>query len=155
METYYRHMGFIDPLVMMKMAEAMRSHSAADVLSTIRVPTLILAGTLDMFTPPALAEAMHENVPGIELVILEGASHGAVIEKPDEVERRRPRLPDSERRPRAQRAEESPGQEALGEEAAARSPRRSVRSRSRTRTPPRKPAKTPESSPASSRNRRI
>jgi pimeloyl-ACP methyl ester carboxylesterase len=85
MESYYRHMAFIDPLVMMKMAEAMRSHSAADVLETIRVPTLIIAGTLDMFTPPALAEAMHHRIAKSELVVLDGASHGAVIEKPNEV----------------------------------------------------------------------
>lgn len=85
MEAYYRHMAFIDPLVMMKMAEAMRSHSAADVLETIDVPTLILAGTLDMFTPVALAQAMHERIANSELVVLDGASHGAVIEKPDEV----------------------------------------------------------------------
>lgn len=85
METYYRHMAFIDPLVMMKMAEAMRSHSAADVLETIRVPMLIVAGTLDTFTPVALAQAMHERVAGSELVVLDGASHGAVIEKPNEV----------------------------------------------------------------------
>jgi pimeloyl-ACP methyl ester carboxylesterase len=85
MEAYYRHMAFIDPLVMMKMAEAMRSHSAADVLPTIKTPMLIIAGTLDMFTPVALANAMHEAVAGSELVVLENASHGAVIEKPVEV----------------------------------------------------------------------
>lgn len=85
MEAYYRHMAFLDPLVMMKMAEAMRSHSAADVLETIRVPTLIVAGTLDTFTPVALAQAMHERIANSELVVLDGTSHGAVIEKPNEV----------------------------------------------------------------------
>ena len=85
MESYYRHMAFIDPLIMMKMAEAMRSHSAADVLPTIKVPTLIVAGTLDTFTPVTLAKTMHDAVVGSELLVLDDASHGAVIEKPDEV----------------------------------------------------------------------
>jgi pimeloyl-ACP methyl ester carboxylesterase len=85
MATYYRHMAYLDPLVMLMMAEAMRVHSAADVLPTIAVPTLIISGTLDTFTPPAQAERMRAETPGAELVTIDGASHGAVIEKPLEV----------------------------------------------------------------------
>lgn len=85
MATYYRHMAYLDPLVMLMMAEAMRVHSAADLLPKIRVPTLIIAGTLDTFTPPAQAERMRDETPEAELVTIEGASHGAVIEKPGEV----------------------------------------------------------------------
>jgi pimeloyl-ACP methyl ester carboxylesterase len=85
MAPYYRHMAFLDPLVMMKMADSMREHSAADVLPDVKVPMLIVAGTLDNFTPVALAQAMHQAVAHSELVVVEGASHGAVIEKPDEV----------------------------------------------------------------------
>jgi pimeloyl-ACP methyl ester carboxylesterase len=85
MATYYRHMAYLDPLVMLMMAEAMRVHSAADLLPTIRVPTLIVAGSLDTFTPPAQAERMRAATPGAELVTIENASHGAVIEKPLEV----------------------------------------------------------------------
>ena len=85
MATYYRHMAFLDPIVLMKMADAMRAHSARDLLTRIDVPTLIVAGELDPFTPPALAHTMHEEIPDSELVVLEGASHGAVIEKPDDV----------------------------------------------------------------------
>jgi pimeloyl-ACP methyl ester carboxylesterase len=85
MATYYRHMAYLDPLVMLMMAESMRSHSAADILGEIRVPVLIVAGTRDMFTPTAVAEAMHESIPDSELLLVDGASHGAIIEKPDEV----------------------------------------------------------------------
>ena len=87
MASYYRHMAYLDPLVMLMMAEAMRVHSAADLLPAIRVPTLVVSGTLDTFTPPAQAERMLDATPGAELVTIEGASHGAVIEKPDEVNR--------------------------------------------------------------------
>jgi pimeloyl-ACP methyl ester carboxylesterase len=85
MTPYYRHMAFLDPLVMLKMAEAMRAHSAAEVLPSIQVPTLIVAGTADRFSPIALARHMAETIPNAELVEIEGARHAAVIEKPDEV----------------------------------------------------------------------
>ena len=49
------------------------------------MPTLIVGGTLDTFTPPRLSKAMHLAIPGSEILFLEGATHGAVIEYPDEV----------------------------------------------------------------------
>ena len=85
MVSYYRHMAFLDPLVLMKMADAMRLHSARDVLPTIAVPTLIVAGTRDTFTPPRLAKSMCDAIRGSEILFLEGATHGSVIEFPDEV----------------------------------------------------------------------
>ena len=106
---YGRDLAFLDPIVLMKMADAMRAHSARDVLPLVDVPTLIVAGELDPFTPPALAHTMHDEIRDSELVMLEGASHGAVIEKPDDViyavtsflERRVGRSASSPRRTRA------------------------------------------------------
>jgi 3-oxoadipate enol-lactonase len=88
MAAYYRHLGGLDPLVMLKMARAMREHSARDVMPTVRVPSLVVAADLDTFCPIGLARIMHESIPGSELHVLEGAGHAAVIEKPDEVNRR-------------------------------------------------------------------
>src|SRR5437764_13058851 len=85
MTPYYRHMAFLDPIVMMKMVESMRAHSAGDLLPKVDVPTLIIAADLDTFTPIALARFMHESIPHSELVVVEGAGHGAIIERPDEV----------------------------------------------------------------------
>ena len=85
MVTYYRHMAFLDPLVLLKMADAMREHSAADILSAIEVPTLIVAGSSDTFAPPRLAKGMHLAIPHSEIVFLEEGTHGAVIEFPNEV----------------------------------------------------------------------
>ena len=85
MATYYRHMAYLDPLVMLTMAESMRSHSGADVLASVDVPTLIVAGCRDTFTPPAVARRMREVIPDAELVTIEGAGHGAVIEEPEKV----------------------------------------------------------------------
>lgn len=85
MASYYRHMAYLDPLVILMMAEAMRTHSAAEVLPRVIIPTLIVAGSRDTFTPLSLAEFMYTTLPNSELVVIEGGSHGAVIEKPDEV----------------------------------------------------------------------
>jgi pimeloyl-ACP methyl ester carboxylesterase len=85
MAPYYRHMAFLDPVVMLKMVESMRAHSAADLLPKVDAPTLVIAADLDTFTPVALAKAMYETMPDAELTVIEGAAHGAVIEKPDEV----------------------------------------------------------------------
>jgi pimeloyl-ACP methyl ester carboxylesterase len=87
MATYYRHLAFLDPLVLLKMAEAMHEHSAADILPDVRVPTLIAAGDIDMFAPIHLAELMKDTMPDAELALVKGAAHGGVIEKPDQVNR--------------------------------------------------------------------
>ena len=85
MRTYYRHMAYLDPLVILTMAESMRAHSAADLLGNIEVPTLVVVGDKDTFTPPAVGRRMHTEIPGSELVMVEDGGHGAIIEKPDEV----------------------------------------------------------------------
>lgn len=85
MATYYRHMAMLDPLVILKMSDAMHAHTAADVLGSVRVPVLVLSGTKDTFTPPSLAASVREAIPQAELVEIDEGTHAAVIEKPDEV----------------------------------------------------------------------
>jgi len=85
MAPYYRHLAYLDPLVILKMAEAMHQHSAGQILVQVRVPTLILSGANDTFTPPILAEAMAEAIPNAETAVVRDATHGAIIEKPEEV----------------------------------------------------------------------
>ena len=52
-------------------------------LSTVRCPTLIIAGALDVGAPPAMSQAMAERIPGAELVIFDEASHLSVAEQPE------------------------------------------------------------------------
>jgi pimeloyl-ACP methyl ester carboxylesterase len=63
------------------LAEAGR-HSADDVLPTIDVPTLVVAGDRDGFTPPDRSRAMAAAIPASELLIVEDGSHTAPIERP-------------------------------------------------------------------------
>lgn len=53
------------------------------LLSTIRVPTLVLVGEEDGVTPPAAAEEMHARVPGSEIVRVPAAGHLSSLEQSD------------------------------------------------------------------------
>lgn len=50
-------------------------------LSVIKVPTLILVGKDDALTPLADSETMHREIPGSQLVVIEGAGHVSNFEQ--------------------------------------------------------------------------
>ncbi len=62
-------------------------HDAWDVLPTIRVPTTVVVGDHDFFTPPEVARRMAREIPQARLVIVHGGSHYTPIESPEEVNR--------------------------------------------------------------------
>lgn len=53
------------------------------LLSSIRVPTLIVVGEDDKATPVDSARRMHEAIPGSQLVIIPGAGHVSNLEQPE------------------------------------------------------------------------
>jgi len=56
-------------------------------LPTISVPTLVLVGDSDTFTPPDRAEEMVAAIPGARLVVVPECGHASTIEQPDAVDR--------------------------------------------------------------------
>jgi pimeloyl-ACP methyl ester carboxylesterase len=54
-------------------------------LAGVRVPTLIVVGAQDAYTPLPDAELIHKLVPGSELLIVEDAGHLPGLEAPTEV----------------------------------------------------------------------
>lgn len=54
------------------------------LLSEIVVPTLIVVGSEDEFTPIRDAELMHRGIAGSQLAIIEGVGHMPNMESPDE-----------------------------------------------------------------------
>ncbi len=56
-------------------------------LSTITVPTLIVAGREDTLIPLVFSQKMQQGIKGSKLVVIEGASHAAVVEDPSAVNR--------------------------------------------------------------------
>ncbi|CAM3630348.1 alpha/beta fold hydrolase [Kibdelosporangium persicum] len=53
-------------------------------LREISVPTLIVVGRLDEYTPVHEAERMHALIPGSTLAVIEGAAHMPNLERPAE-----------------------------------------------------------------------
>lgn len=52
-------------------------------LAGIRVPTLVLVGSEDALTPPALSHALAAAIPGAKLETIAGAGHLSHLEQPD------------------------------------------------------------------------
>jgi 3-oxoadipate enol-lactonase len=52
--------------------------------AAIRAPTFVICGDEDAITPPALSEELVSLIPGAQLHILNGASHLANVDKPEE-----------------------------------------------------------------------
>lgn len=50
-----------------------------------RMPTLIMVGSDDEYTPVAEARRMHELIAGSTLTVVEGTAHMPDLERPDEV----------------------------------------------------------------------
>ncbi|MGX1882258.1 alpha/beta fold hydrolase [Streptomyces sp. NPDC055287] len=54
-----------------------------DLLTRVSVPTLVVVGRDDTYTPVADAEAMHAAIPGSALAIIEASAHLPNLERPD------------------------------------------------------------------------
>ena len=54
-----------------------------ETLGTITVPTLVVVGSDDEYTPVADAEYMSSRVPGAALVVVDGAAHMPNLERPE------------------------------------------------------------------------
>ena len=53
-----------------------------DRLKEIQCPVFIIVGEEDHGTPPEMARAIHENLPGSELLIIKSAAHLSNVEQP-------------------------------------------------------------------------
>ena len=78
---YLKHMTHVDFPMFLRMVRAAGEHTAEDLLPHIRVPTLIVAGEKDTFTPAHLARTMQKAIPGAELLMVPGGSHVVPIEQ--------------------------------------------------------------------------
>lgn len=74
-EPYFRHALHVDFQLFVRMLRAAGEHSAEDLLPRVGVPTLVVAGSKDTFTPAEVSVAMAESIPGARLELFEGGSH--------------------------------------------------------------------------------
>ena len=72
----------LDAQLFVRMLGEAGRHSAEDVLPSVDVPALVIAGAHDGFTPPERSRAMAEAIPNAVLVEVVNGSHTSPIERP-------------------------------------------------------------------------
>jgi pimeloyl-ACP methyl ester carboxylesterase len=85
---YMQHMVDIDLPMFLRMLRSAGEHTAADLLPSIDVPVLVIAGDKDSFTPAAHAEEMAAALPNSELLMVPGGTHVVPLEQPELVRQR-------------------------------------------------------------------
>jgi pimeloyl-ACP methyl ester carboxylesterase len=80
---YFDHLAQMDPRVFMRTLGSLAEHSAWDHLPHVNVPTLVVGGERDRFTPLWLSRRMAEAIPGATFVTLPGGSHTGPLEQPE------------------------------------------------------------------------
>ena len=83
LKPYFDHLSVVDPQIFFLMAGEMQRHTAIKWLEHVDVPTLIVAGENDKFTPYYLSVQMRDRIPGSELLTLPHGSHVAHMEQPE------------------------------------------------------------------------
>jgi 3-oxoadipate enol-lactonase len=75
-------MAACNPRVLLATYEAVAGDPADDILPSIEAPTLVVAGGRDPFTPPRMARAVAESIPGARVEIYDDATHYLPLEFP-------------------------------------------------------------------------
>ncbi len=73
------------PETILKDVRAAKAMDLTDQAARLNVPTLILCGSRDTLTPPALSERLSGLIARSQLRIIEGAGHMLPLESPDRV----------------------------------------------------------------------
>lgn len=84
---YLKGLSRVEPQFFLAMLSEAGQHTTIDLLPRIGVPTLVIAGSRDGFTPSNLSEDMAQTIPEAELLVVEDGSHTAPLERPDLVNR--------------------------------------------------------------------
>ena len=82
-EPYFAHLAALDLRGYFALARDLLTHDASDLLEQIRIPTLVVAGERDLFTPLERSRELAARIPGAELLVLREGSHAAMVEQPE------------------------------------------------------------------------
>jgi len=80
---YLEDLADVDPALFVKLLASAAQSDSTDHLPSVAVPTLIIAGEKDTFTPMWLSVKMHAAIPGSELQVLPGGTHVGPLEHPE------------------------------------------------------------------------
>ncbi|WP_437747707.1 alpha/beta fold hydrolase [Sorangium sp. So ce1504] len=75
--------GQLDMDALCRNLRALDAHDAEHVLEQIDVPTLLITGDRDAFTPRALAQSMARRIPMAEILVVRGGTHTTAVEFPE------------------------------------------------------------------------
>ncbi|MCP4500909.1 MAG: alpha/beta hydrolase [Deltaproteobacteria bacterium] len=80
---YFTHLAQMDMGVFSRFARSLAKHSAKDVLSDVKVPTLVIGAGKDTFTPGWRAERMHHEIDESDFLYIVDGTHTAPVEHPE------------------------------------------------------------------------
>lgn len=80
---YLEQVADMDPELFVRMLGAAAGHDASAYLPQVDVPTLVVAGERDTWTPLWLSRRMAAAIPGAELLVLHAGSHVGPLEHPE------------------------------------------------------------------------
>ena len=72
------------PKAFLRQLRTWMTHDTFDRLHQLAVPTLVVAGELDIATPPRYGQVVAERIPDAEFVVLSGEAHQPFQERPTE-----------------------------------------------------------------------
>jgi pimeloyl-ACP methyl ester carboxylesterase len=81
--VYFEDVGAMKPLVYIAALDGATRHTAEDLLPDVKVPTLVVAGDKDRFTPYPICLKLHKSIPGADLLTLPTGSHIGPLELPE------------------------------------------------------------------------
>jgi pimeloyl-ACP methyl ester carboxylesterase len=84
---YFADLAEVDPVLFVRMLASANETDSLDHLPEVDVPTLVVAGGNDTFTPVRLSQAMHRAIAGSELAIVPQGTHVTPLEFPSVVAR--------------------------------------------------------------------
>ncbi|MDD5747510.1 MAG: alpha/beta hydrolase [Actinomycetota bacterium] len=83
MKLYFDYIAKMDWHAGFQALALMGEYDGSDILDKVNVPTLIICGEKDSWTPKRISDEMHEKIKGSEYTIIPGGSHATPAENPD------------------------------------------------------------------------
>lgn len=83
MDLYFEYAAKMDWHAGFRMLAAMGRYDGTDILDKIKVPTLLICGENDGWTPKRIADQMRLRVRGAEYTVIPGGSHATPAENPE------------------------------------------------------------------------
>ena len=71
------------PITLARAARELLATDLGPKLARVRAPTLIVWGEHDSVVPPAVGERLRAHLPGAELVVIPGAAHNPMWDRPE------------------------------------------------------------------------